>query len=214
MDTPLTALPLVDGDPCERADAARNRAAILAAAERLVAERGVEHVSMEAIASEAGVGKGTLFRRFGGRVGLMHALLDERERALQEEIIRGAPPLGPGAPAAERIVAFGRRVLEHLDAHGDLLLAAETGRWVRFTAPVYTFYRTHLVTLIREAAPEADAEYLADALLAPLGADFHLFLRRGREMTLERLQTGYEETVRRLLVTPAAVEAAAPASRG
>src|SRR4051812_28991538 len=180
MATPLelptntpTTLPVVSGDPCERADAARNRALILSAAERLVAAHGAENVSMEQVARAAGVGKGTLFRRFGDRVGLMQALLNERESTLQEELIRGEPPLGPGAPPVERLVAFGRRVLAHLEEHGDLLLAAETGgRWVRFNAPVYLFYRTHLTVLLREAAPEADVEYLADALLAPLAADF------------------------------------------
>ena len=198
---PQTGLPVIGAELCERADAARNRRRILAAAEQLIAERGVEQVSMGAIAAAAGVGKGTLFRRFTDRVGLMYALLDEHERELQEELIRGVPPLGPGAPAVERIVAFGRRVLAHIDLHGELLMAAETGRrgGVRFNADVYVFYRTHLHSLIREAAPDADADYLADALLAPLGADFHLYLTQRRELPLERIQDGYEELVRRLL---------------
>jgi len=45
----------------------------------------------------AGVGKGTLIPRFGDRAGLAVALLDERERELQERILSGRPPLGPGA---------------------------------------------------------------------------------------------------------------------
>jgi AcrR family transcriptional regulator len=193
-------LPVVGGGIGERADAARNRQLILCAAERLIAARGVENVSMEAIADAAGVGKGTLFRRFGDRGGLMHTLLDARERELQEGMIRGEPPLGPGAPPVERLVAFGHRVLEHIDANGDLLHAAETGaRGVRFNAAVYVFYRTHVLSLIREAAPLLDVEYLADALLAPLGADFHLYLRRVRELSPERVADGYEQLVRRLL---------------
>jgi AcrR family transcriptional regulator len=195
-----TTLPVAGEDVCERADAARNRLLILSAAERLIDERGAEHVSMEAIAEAAGVGKGTLFRRFGDRGGLMHSLLDTRERELQDEMIRGAPPLGPGAAPEERLVAFGQRVIEHLDANGELLLAAESGRrGVRFNAAVYVFYRTHVLTLVREAAPGADADYLADALLAPLGADFHLYLRRVRGLPLERVVAGYEELVRRLV---------------
>ena len=198
--TPAQSLEVLGAEVCERRDAARNRRRILVAAAELIAERGAENVSMEAIAEAAGVGKGTLFRRFGGRVGLMHALLDERERELQNELIRGEPPLGPGAPPVERLVAFGRRVIAHLDRNGDLLLAAETGKpWVRLNAPVYTFYRTHLRTLVQEAAPEADADYLADTLLAPLAADFHLFLRRVREMPVERIEVAYEDLVRRLL---------------
>jgi hypothetical protein len=130
----------------------------------------------------------------------MHALLDEREREFQNELIRGAPPLGPGAPPAERLVAFGRGLIDHLEANGDLLLAAERGApWSRLSAPVYTFYRAHVLSLVREAAPAADGDYLADLLLAPLGAELHLFLRRVRGLSRERVADGYAQLVRGLL---------------
>lgn len=193
-------LPVLDGEPCERADAARNRRRILLAAERLFEERGVDQVSMEAIASEAGVGKGTLFRRFGDRAGLVMALLDERTRAFQDALIRGEPPLGPGAPPVERLIAFGQGLIALLEAHGDMLLAAETGaRWVRFNSGVYGLYRTHIAMLVREADPALDDVYLAEALLAPFGADLHLYLRRARELPPGRIAAGYEQLVRRLL---------------
>jgi AcrR family transcriptional regulator len=193
------ALPVVDGEPFERADAARNRRRILAAAARLFEERGVEQVSMEAIASEAGVGKGTLFRRFGDRSGLVHSLLDERERAFQEALIRGEPPLGPGAPPVDRLCAFGHALIAHLEQHGDMLLAAETGaRWVRFNARVYALYRAHVEMLVREIDPALDEDYFAEALLAPLGADIFLYQRRAREMPVERIAAGYDHLVRRL----------------
>ena len=54
---------------------------------------------MEAVAAAAGVGKGTVFRRFGDRTGLVRALISDTEIEMQERMIRGAPPLGPGAPA-------------------------------------------------------------------------------------------------------------------
>jgi AcrR family transcriptional regulator len=194
------ALPTIDAEPCERADAARNRRRILAAAARLIEERGVEHVSMDAIAAQAGVGKGTLFRRFGDRSGLVMALLDERTREFQDGVIRGEPPLGPGAPAVERLIAFGHGMLALLEAHGEMLLAAALGaRWVRGEAGVYAMYRTHLAMLVREADPQLDDEYVAEALLAPLSAETFLYLRKGREVALERIEAGYEQLVRRLL---------------
>src|SRR5436190_9703258 len=193
------ALPTVD-EQCERADAARNRRRILAAAAQLIEARGVEQVSMDAIAAEAGVGKGTLFRRFGDRSGLVMALLDERTREFQDAMIRGEPPLGPGAEPVERICAFGRGMLALLEQHGEMLLAAELGaRWVRGEAGVYALYRTHLAMLVREAAPELDDEYVAEALLTPLSAETFLYLRKGRELPLERIEAGYEQLVRRLL---------------
>ena len=87
----------------ERADAAHNRRRVLAAAEELFASRGARAVTMEDIARAAGVGKGTLYRRFPDRASIAVALLDDHERALQERLLRGPPPLGPGAPPAERL---------------------------------------------------------------------------------------------------------------
>jgi AcrR family transcriptional regulator len=87
-------LPLIAAEPAERADAARNRARILAAAERLFAERGAGCVSMEEVAQAACVGKGTLFRRFGSRAALAQAVLSERERAEGGSARYGSPPYG------------------------------------------------------------------------------------------------------------------------
>src|ERR671931_1733787 len=104
-DNRVIALPVLDAEPRERADAQRNREKVLCAAERLFASHGVDNVSMDAIAAEAGVGKGTLFRRFGDRAGLAQALLEEHTVELQEGLIRGPAPLGPGAPPQERLKA-------------------------------------------------------------------------------------------------------------
>lgn len=203
-------LPIVSA-PVERADAARNRRRILAAAERLFARDGVSCTSMEAIAVEAGVGKGTLFRRFGDRASLALALLDSAERAFQDAFIRGPAPLGPGAPPCERLIAFGQALLEHLSAHGDLLLAAQTAGTPgqRFDVGPYAAYRAHLTLLIRDAASDLDVEYVADALLAPLSAEVVLHQLRGRGMTLERLAAGWETIARRLLAAPPAPNARA-----
>jgi AcrR family transcriptional regulator len=189
--------------PLERADAARNRQRILDAAERLFTRDGVACTSMDAIALEAGVGKGTLFRRFGDRPSLAHALLDSSEREFQERLIRGPAPLGPGAPAAERLIAFGPALLEHIGAHAEIVLAAETGKVPgrRLAAGPYGAYRAHLMMLIREANPELDAEYTAEALLAPLGADIVTYQLKTRGMTLERLAEGWEAIAQRLVLT-------------
>ena len=193
-------LPQADA-PLERADAARNRQRILDAAERLFTRDGVACTSMDAIALEAGVGKGTLFRRFGDRPSLAHALLDSSEREFQERLIRGPAPLGPGAPARERLIAFGPALLEHIGAHAEMLLAAETGKVPgrRLATGPYGAYRAHLIVLIREANPELDAEYTAEALLAPLGADIVTYQLKTRGMTLERLAEGWEAIARRLV---------------
>ena len=108
---PLRELPVKDQAPQERGDAARNRTLLLDAARRLIAERGADAVTTDDIAAAAGVGKGTLFRRFGSRAGLMIVLLDEDEKAQQQAFMFGPPPLGPGAPPLDRLLAYGRNRL-------------------------------------------------------------------------------------------------------
>ena len=196
----------VPGAPTERADAARNRQRILDAAKTLFARDGVACTSMDAIAAEARVGKGTLFRRFGDRASLALALLDSTERAFQDAFIRGPAPLGPGAPPCERLIAFGRTLLQRLSAHGELLLAAQTAGTPgsRFDAGPYGAYRAHVTMLIRDAAPDLDADYVAEALLATLGAEVVLHQLRQPGMTLDRLAAGWETMIRRLVSAPPA----------
>jgi len=192
-------LPVVQEEVPLRADAARNRDKVLAAAERLFAEHGPSCVSMDAVAAEAGVGKGTLFRGFGDRAGLVLALLTEQERRLQEDVIRGPAPLGPGAPPVERLIAFGERLFEHYAQHGELITAAETRIDLRYRSAPFSFYRTHVQLLVREAAPDADWEYLSDSLMASLRADHVQYLRQIRDMPDGRLVAGWADLVRRLL---------------
>jgi AcrR family transcriptional regulator len=199
---PMEPLELpVRGAPNERADAARNRDRIICAAARLIEENGGSlEVSMDAIAAAAGVGKGTLFRRFGDRAGLLRALLDEHETAFQEACIRGEAPLGPGAPPAERLAAFARGRFDLLERHGELIGGAESGeRDARFSSPVYLFYRAHIAMLVRECDSSLDAEYLTEALLAPLAANVFLYQRKVLGMSLDRIVAGYSDLVRRLL---------------
>ncbi|WP_201260863.1 TetR/AcrR family transcriptional regulator [Embleya scabrispora] len=156
--------------PKERADAARNRAAILDAAARLFAEHGVAAVSMDQIATAAGVGKGTLFRRFGDKSGLATALLDARERKLQEAILGGPPPLGPGAPAEQRLTAFLDAYVDYLLEHLDLIRMSETSTpGARYRIGAYRFWHRHVAILLPRETPDPD--YTAHALLAPLAAE-------------------------------------------
>lgn len=155
--------------PRERTDAARNRAAILDAAGRLFAEHGVDDVSMDQVAAAAGVGKGTLFRRFGDKAGLAAALLDARERVLQEAVLHGPPPLGPGAPPADRLTAFADAYLDYLFAHLPLVRMSETAApGARYRIGAYRFWHRHVAILL-EGTP--DPEHAAHALLAPLAAE-------------------------------------------
>jgi len=197
------ALPVLGGPPPERADAAHNRVKILAAARRLFAERGVEHVSMDEVAHAAGVGKGTLFRRFGDRAGLALALLDESERTLQDAVLRGPPPLGPGAPATDRLRAFFSALLSLLEEHRELLLASETGQpTARFRTAVYAAWHQHTALLIGEARRDADAATLAHLVLSPINAGLFDHLRHDRGADLEAVREAVDDFLTRLVDGP------------
>ncbi|MFD0691776.1 TetR/AcrR family transcriptional regulator [Actinomadura fibrosa] len=165
--------------PKERADAARNRVKVLAAAAELFERHGVESVSMDAVAAAAGVGKGTLFRRFGDKAGLAAALLDERERELQDAILSGPAPLGPGradetVAAADRLRAFAGAYLDYVLSHLALMRMSETASpGARYRIGAYRFWHRHVALLLTRTAHEsaADADAVAHALLAALGAE-------------------------------------------
>ncbi len=181
--------------PKERADAARNRAAVLEAAARLFAEHGVAAVSMDQIAAAAGVGKGTLFRRFGDKSGLAVALLDVRERELQEAILHGPPPLGPDAPKRERLIAFVDAYLDYLLEHLDLVRMSETATpGARYRIGAYRFWHRHAAIQL-DGAPDPDQA--AHALLAALAAEHVAALLP--ELGEPRIRAGVRRLAERLL---------------
>lgn len=162
----------------ERSDAARNRRRVLAAAQALFRDRGVDAVTMDDIAAAAGVGKGTLYRRFGDKAGLAEALLDHREVELQEAILTGPPPLGPGAAPGERLSAFLDAYIDLLDADLDLVAMAERSG-ARLHAGAYAFWRTHVAALVRAAGSPIDPQVAAHLVLAGVAAELYEHLRRG-----------------------------------
>ncbi|SFD52801.1 TetR/AcrR family transcriptional regulator [Streptomyces aidingensis] len=181
--------------PRERADAARNRAAVLEAAARLFAERGAEAVSMDEVAAAAGVGKGTLFRRFGDKAGLAAALLDARERELQEAILHGPPPLGPGAAPGERLAAFIDAYFDYLLEHLALVRTSETAAaGARYRIGAYRFWHRHVTILLGDRAP--DPECSAHALLAAMAAEHVTALLPG--LGARRMRAGLRHLARAL----------------
>ncbi|MCZ4559432.1 TetR/AcrR family transcriptional regulator [Rhodococcus sp. IEGM 1401] len=187
----------IAGEDSERCDAARNRRLLLDAATDLVAAVGADAITMDAVATKAGVGKGTVFRRFGNRAGLMRALLDHTEKKLQHSFMFGDPPLGPGADPIDRLVAFGRARLEFVNVQGEVLRAAESADDARYSAPAHMVNFTHVLSLLRAAEVDGDLELLAYWLLTPLEATLVLHQYRDLGMPMDRLADGWEDLVRR-----------------
>lgn len=148
----------------ERGDAAANRRRILEAAARILAENGPAALTMDAVAAAAGVGKGTIFRRFGDRAGLTEALVSGYMRDFQDAFLSGPPPLGPGAPAAERLEAFLTGLVRLQHRHLPLALAAELAQSPSGNS-THGALDLHLRLLLQEINPQLDAPRLAAMLL-------------------------------------------------
>ncbi|WP_433566373.1 helix-turn-helix domain-containing protein [Nocardia sp. CA-151230] len=164
--------------PKERADAARNRQAILAAARKLFAEEGAEAATMERIAAAAGVAKGTLFHRFGSRAGLLHELMAEGAFDLMEAVRSGPPPLGPGAPAGERLLAYFDAMTRLVADDIEISVAYQAIPPHPRAEELHAFWAAHISALLREVRPDLDADVVGGLLLAPLGGDLVPYLVR------------------------------------
>lgn len=184
--------------PGVRADAARNREAILRATEELLTAHGPDHVSLDAVAAAAGVGKGTIFRRFGSRTGLFQELLAERAARIGEAVATGPPPLGPGAPPHDRLSAF-LDALAVLAAGNIALIAAHEQACAsdKHADPTYRRWHDHLTALVRELRPDADAEFLAHVLLGSFDGD--LVRRTTSRGGTARLRTAVSDLASALL---------------
>ena len=193
-DRPL--LPLLGDQPHERSDAARNRAALLRAAQEIAESCGYDAVTMDAVAARAGVGKGTVFRRFDSRQGLMAGLLDASESEWQASVMSGPPPLGPGAPPMDRLLAFGRSRLDIVLQHADLIRNAGFAANRSFAA--YSFAATHVRYLLGELRVPGDIALLAVALMAPLELPVLDQQVRIEKIDVDRIQAGWADLARRI----------------
>lgn len=196
------ALTPVGEPPSLRADAARNRTRLLEAASQLMARCGAAQLTMDAVATAAGVGKGTVFRRFGDRTGLLVALLDHREQQLQAAFLSGPAPLGPDAPPLERLHAFGPALVRHQRDHHELILSSRTDPLRTYRVPANRLRLTHVTMLLRQAGVAGDAELLAHTLLGSVDAVLvqHLTVELG--MPLDRVDAAWHDLVTRLVPQP------------
>jgi polyketide synthase 12 len=199
MNQPVTWGP----PPAERADAARNRRLLLATARDMLAEQGADKLTMDGLAERAGLGKGTVFRRFGTRAGIFAALLDDDERDFQEQVLAGPPPLGPGAPAPARLIAYGRARTAFLITHREIARAALDGRQQIPAGPQTPMSREHIRFLLGEMNLGADLDVLAIQLTAALDGPLLLYLSsavltEAASQVSERLGRGWQDLIQRV----------------
>jgi AcrR family transcriptional regulator len=176
----ITLLPSRTSTPARkrRADALANEASILAVATRLFEAEDVESVTMSAIASEAGIGKGTLYRAFVNKGELCLALMDDDLRGFQERTLALLAEQGSVSPLT-LLALFLDSLVRFLDGHAALMCEAEDHGVLRNRPEInqtslHDWLRVTVLLLLRKAetegeiAGDADLDYFADAVLAPL----------------------------------------------
>lgn len=195
MNTPRE-LPVAGPPARVRKDAVANADRVLCAARRVVDSVGVEGLTMDRLAAEAGVGKGTVFRAFGNRAGVFAALTDASERQFQQAYMSGPPPLGPGAPPLDRLLAYGAGRLRMDRLHVELMLAMSRGSVGKFDVPARKVSAMHIRMLLRQCGVHRNVEVLTEALLAPLDADLKHYLSSERGVGEAELLAGWEALAR------------------
>jgi len=187
----------------ERADAARNRQHLLATARQMLAEQGADTLTMDGLAERAGLGKGTVFRRFRTRAGIFAALLDDDELEFQQQVLAGPPPLGPGAPPLDRLIAYGRARTGFLIGHCHIARAALDGHQPIPAGSQSPLSQIHIRMLLGQMHLRgADLEMLSMQLTAALDGPLLLYVSASdltaTPGTAERIGQAWEDLVQRV----------------
>jgi len=169
----------------------------------MLAEQGQDALTMDGLAERAGLGKGTVFRRFGTRAGIFAALLDDDERAFQQQVLAGPPPLGPGAPPLDRLIAYGRARTAFLIAHCDIARAALDGSQPVPAGAQSPLSQVHIRVLLGQLdLGGADLDMLAVQLTAALDGPFLLYLSTpdstAAPQAAERIADSWQDLVTRV----------------
>ncbi|MFK7800935.1 MAG: TetR/AcrR family transcriptional regulator [Anaerolineae bacterium] len=186
----------------ERRDAAENRQLILATASRLFDENGVESICMSEIAKAAGVGKGTLYRRFSSKGELCLALLDSELRQFQNWVIQTfQEQTQNGVPTSRRLHWFIEQVVtftvKHLPLMVEISQAGSENVVQDINQPHFWMEMTvkgHLLQMQErgEISAETNLNYITSALLAPLDARIMKFHIDQRGYTQEQISQGIQ----------------------
>lgn len=188
---------------CERRDAAENRQRVLAAAKALFAAHGVANVHMAQIAEAAGVGKGTLYRRYANKAELCMALMHDQLIEHQTNFLARLHGMQEaGVPYLTRLQDFLDEVVTFTEQHVPLLYEVQySGQIADLEGDPPFFEWQHmtatglLTAAVRAGELPADTNIRmrVDLLLAPLTASYFRYLRR--RFSLEEIQQAMRRNV-------------------
>jgi TetR/AcrR family transcriptional repressor of mexAB-oprM operon len=173
-------------------EADEHRRVILQKAQSLFVEQGVDNVSMHQIAKSAGVGQGTLYRRYAHKGELVSDVMQESSSRICDEIklyMAGSVD----KPIRERMEQVFQFWLDFVDMKSQWLEAiqaptCEGRRSIINRSSLYQSMHSAISELLSEIALKENGSlqnprFTADVIMASLAPDTYLFLRRDRGYT-------------------------------
>lgn len=181
-----------------RADAARNRRLLLDTALKLFEQYGVADVTMSAIAKEANVGKGTLYRHFADKAELCHALLDEDMLEFQRLTLES---LRKEQDAHKSLIWFLSEAAIYVVNHSVLLReVSNEGGVDMIQHPAHLWWRQTIYGLLLRLKLDGDVSYMADVLYMMLDVQTIRMQRQLLNYDIERITAGLHMTAERLIL--------------
>lgn len=195
----------------ERSDAREHHCLILETAQRLFSKHGVHTVSMHQIAKTAGIGQGTLYRRYAHKGDLCLDILQEYSRVMKEQI-SAFLDRNRDLPASERLGGLIDRFIDALEEKSELISVLETKsdhndpRGNFFHSPMYLFFRDKIGGLLAEIAaagvsvgpgPDSgadspfDAELAAHAVICSMSPIGYFHLKHEKKYTAAQMKAVY-----------------------
>ncbi|CAH1206261.1 hypothetical protein PAECIP111893_02492 [Paenibacillus plantiphilus] len=193
----------------ERRDAAEHRKLILRTANHLFVKHGVESVSMHQIAKTAGIGQGTLYRRYSSKMDLCMELLNDEFKRFTEELnsyLEAAATL----PVQERLTTLMSRWFDY---------AAEKLEWFHvfkstascsadevkyYKVPPCLYLKEVLERLLQEAVDSGeiqplDVEFTAFSIITGINPEAFIHLVQDRNYSIDQIKTHFISLYRRTI---------------
>jgi AcrR family transcriptional regulator len=178
------------------------RRRILSAASRLLARNGIETVNMYQIAQEAGIGQGTLYRRYEHTGEIYSELLNTSVDEVLTELEKvAADDSGQASPSAlKRLDDIVGRVVDYIDSHAGLLSAISClygkKKFLLHKRPVTDRLHNIIRTCLSRAAEQGevrgiDVTMTAHFMLAALSPEQYLYHRDDLGYTRGQYLSGF-----------------------
>ncbi|OKP77123.1 hypothetical protein A3842_16450 [Paenibacillus sp. P3E] len=176
---------------------------ILEAARALFTENGLEGVSMYGIAKQAGIGQGSLYRRFTDKGEICSALLSTSSERFLTRLEQELQTTLETDSSIEELRSSIEQVVDFIDQHAELLQMIKsefTGKkqLTQFEHPIFQRLNAVMAERLRRVADDGkliaiDPHFAATSLIAVLSPDLYLYQQKlhgsGKKDILEGILT-------------------------